>query len=67
MDAQQIRAAQIRAAEDAVVAGIPADLMDFMRRANEKLEAAGGCAGCRSKLIGVHYMPCAVASEPDCY
>lgn len=67
MNLNQIHTAQVRAAEDAVIAGIPPELLATMDRANERLAAKGGCTGCGSKLVGVHYMPCAVASEPDCY
>lgn len=55
---RRIEAARVRAAESAVVASIPADLLKIMSEAQAKFEAEGGCKGCRSMCIGVHYMPC---------
>ena len=62
---EQIRMAQVRAAEDVVIASIPADLMENMRRADEAYAAKGGCPGCGSKLIAVHRLPCPVYSASD--
>lgn len=54
----RIRRAQIEAAEDAVIASIPKELLDRMEQANAEFAAKGGCSGCASKRIGVHYFPC---------
>jgi hypothetical protein len=64
---RKIEAARVRAAEDAVVASIPAELLENMRRANERFAAAGGCPGCKSTSIGVHYGACPTLDEPDFY
>lgn len=58
MDIRKIRAAQVEAAEEAVIASIPQVLLENMRRANEELAARGGCPGCGSKRVGVHTLPC---------
>ena len=55
------------AGEDAVIASIPDDLMEHMRRANEAFAANGGCPGCGSKLIAVHRMPCSAIDDDDLY
>lgn len=55
--------AQRKAGEDAVVASIPADLMENMRRADAAFAANGGCPGCGSKLIAVHRMPCSASDD----
>ena len=55
---ERIRAAQVLAAEDAVIASIPADLMENMRKAQAAFEARGGCKGCGSMRIAVHRGNC---------
>ena len=62
-DLRKIRAAQVAAAEDAVIASIPATLLENLKRANEELAARGGCPGCGSTLVGVHTLPCSWCSE----
>lgn len=57
-DLQKLRAAQIAAAENAVVASLPRELLDNLARANAELAARGGCPGCGSKRIAVHTLPC---------
>jgi hypothetical protein len=52
---RQIETARVRAAEAAVVASLPPELLETMRRADERFAAAGGCPGCKSTSIGVHY------------
>jgi hypothetical protein len=54
----RIRAAQVQAAEDAVIASIPADLMENMRKADEAFKARGGCKGCGSMVLAVHLGGC---------
>lgn len=54
-DRQQAR---IETAENAVVDGIPQWILDNMDRANEKFAAAGGCKGCASKRVAVHFANC---------
>lgn len=63
---QRIRQAQIRAAEDAVIASIPKELKENMAKAQAKFEADGGCPGCGSKIIAVHYGNCSELRD-DCY
>ena len=57
-DINAIRTAQIRAAEDAVIAGIPPDLMAMLNDAQRKNEAKGGCPGCGHKVLACHYAGC---------
>lgn len=59
----RIRAAQVQAAEDAVIASIPADLREHMRKAEEAFKARGGCKGCGSQILAVHYGACQVARD----
>ena len=59
---KRIHAAQVIAAEDAVVASIPTDLRENLRLANMEFQANGGCRGCGSQRIAVHYAAC---SETD--
>lgn len=63
----KIETARVRAAEAAVVASLPAELLENMRRANERFAAEGGCSGCKSTSIGVHYGACPTLDEPDFY
>lgn len=64
-DLAKIRQAQVEAAEDAVIASIPKDLLANLERANKVFAAKGGCPGCGSKRIAVHYLPCSVYSASD--
>lgn len=65
---EQIRRAQVRAAEDAVIASIPKSIKDVMDQAQRDHEAKGGCPGCGSKVFAVHTLPCSVLdNEPDFY
>jgi len=57
-DINQIRMAQIRAAENAVIAGIPADLLATLNEAQRKHEANGGCPGCGSMVLACHKSGC---------
>ena len=62
---EKIRQAQVRAAEDAVIASIPADLMENMRKAQAAFEARGGCKGCGSMTLAVHRGNCpTLADDP---
>ena len=54
----RIRAAQVQAAEEAVIASIPADMMEIMRKAEESFKARGGCKGCGSMVLAVHRGSC---------
>ena len=62
-DLRKIRAAQVAAAEEAVIASIPPVLLENLRRADEELAARGGCPGCGSTLVGVHTLPCSWCRE----
>lgn len=64
---RKIEAARVRAAEDAVIASIPAELLENMRKADAAFKATGGCPGCKSTSIGVHYGACPELAEPDFY
>ena len=65
---RKIEHARVLAAEEAVIASIPASLLENMKRANAEFRAKGGCPGCGSQVIGVHTMPCAWCDEnPDFY
>lgn len=64
---RKIEAARVRAAEEAVVASIPANALENARRANERFKAAGGCPECKSMSIGVHYGGCSALDEYDFY
>lgn len=67
-DLRKIRQAQIEAAEDAAIAGIPAEILARLEIANAKFAADGGCPGCGSKRIAVHTLPCSWCDEnPDFY
>lgn len=59
----RIRAAQIRAAEDAVIANIPAELRENMRRAEAEFQARGGCKGCGSMVLAVHRGACPTLAD----
>jgi hypothetical protein len=59
----RIRAAQVQAAEDAVIASIPADLMENMRKADDAFKARGGCKGCGSMDLGVHSGNCPTLAD----
>ena len=63
----RIRTAQIRAAEQAVIDSIPLDLKRHMDEAQARFEAEGGCKGCGSKVLAVHYGNCPTLDEPDFY
>jgi hypothetical protein len=60
---ERIRAAQVQAAEDAVIASIPADLMENMRKADEAFKARGGCKGCGSMVLAVHRGGCPALAD----
>jgi hypothetical protein len=62
-DPLRIRAAQVKAAEDAVIASIPAERRESMRKADEAFKARGGCKGCGSMLIAVHRGGCPTLSD----
>ncbi len=64
---QRIRQAQVRAAEETVIASIPADLRENMRKAEDAFKARGGCKGCGSMLLAVHRGDCPTLREPDFY
>jgi hypothetical protein len=64
---RKIETARVRAAEEAAIAGIPAELLENLRQANERFKAAGGCPGCKSMRVAVHYGHCPTLDEPDFY
>lgn len=53
-----IRRAQVIAAEEAVIAGIPAALKARMDEAQRQHVANGGCPGCGSQVLAVHKCGC---------
>lgn len=58
--AERIEFERVRAAEAAVIASIPQDLKDHMKRTQEAFVRAGGCKGCGSQVFAVHNIPCSV-------
>ena len=54
----RIRTAQVRAAEDAVIAGVPPALKKLMDDAQRRHEEKGGCPGCGSMIHAVHRGDC---------
>lgn len=58
-----IHAAQVQAAEDAVIASIPADLRENMRKAENAFKARGGCKGCGSMILAVHRGDCPTLAD----
>lgn len=66
MTPAEIERARVLAAEQEAIAGIPANLLANMAIADAKFKAAGGCPGCGSEIVGVHYMPCSWCdANPD--
>lgn len=59
----RIRAAQVQSAEEAVIANIPTDLYENMRKADEAFRANGGCKGCGSLVIAVHRGGCPTLAD----
>lgn len=66
MNANEIERARIRAAEDAVVAGLPPDLLAWMTLTQAKFKADGGCKGCGSMVQAVHNSGCPTLTN-ECY
>jgi len=63
---RRIRAAQVQAAEDAVIASIPPELAENMRKAEAAFEAQGGCKGCKgcgSLVLAVHRGGCPIGRD----
>jgi hypothetical protein len=60
---KKIQREKVRAAEDAVIAGIPKDLLDKMKEAQREHEAKGGCPGCGCMTFACHRFPCPVADN----
>jgi hypothetical protein len=56
-----IERAKVDAAEREAIAGIPADLLAELEAAQTRFRAAGGCKGCGSQILAVHYPPCPVS------
>lgn len=62
---ERMRAAQVRAAEDEAIAGIPADIMARLTIMQAEFKAKGGCPGCGSQILAVHTYPCSeMAKHP---
>lgn len=55
---QRLEQTGVHAAEQAVIDSIPKELLETMRKADEEFKAKGGCPGCGSKLLAVHYGNC---------
>lgn len=49
---------QIEAREEEAIASIPDWLKENMRKADEAFKAKGGCPGCGSQVLAVHYGNC---------
>jgi hypothetical protein len=64
---REIETARVRAAEAAVVASLPPELLENMRQADAAYAASGGCPGCKSTVIGVHRGGCPELDKPDFY
>lgn len=62
-DRDRIERARIEAGEQEAIAGIPADIMARLAIANAEFRAKGGCPGCGSLILAVHYIPCSVADN----
>jgi hypothetical protein len=60
---RDIERKRMLAAEQAVIASIPTDLLAHMRKKQAEFEAAGGCPGCGSTTLAVHNIPCKVADN----
>lgn len=58
MNLNELERRRVDAAERAVIASIPADLLASMAVADARFRAVGGCKGCNSQIIGVHYGNC---------
>jgi hypothetical protein len=54
----KLRTSQIRAAEEAVIASIPRDLIDRLDKAQAEHEAKGGCPGCGCMVLACHAGDC---------
>jgi hypothetical protein len=63
---RDIERKRVLAAEQAVIASVPADLLAHMQKAQAEFEKAGGCPGCGSLIHAVHNIPCEV-SDNDVY
>lgn len=63
---EDIKRAAMLAAEEAVIAGLPPELLERMKVADAEYAAKGGCPGCGYKIIGVHAGNCP-ANANDCY
>lgn len=57
-DLSKLEAARRNAAEQAVIDSIPKPMLELLEQVNAKFAAEGGCKGCGSKRVAVHYMPC---------
>jgi hypothetical protein len=62
-DLAKLERERMLAAEQAVIASIPKEMMQRLNEADAKFKAEGGCKGCGSTSIGVHYMPCSVSAD----
>lgn len=62
-DLARLERERMLTAEQAVIASIPKEMMQRIAEANAKLKAEGGCKGCGSTSIGVHYLPCSVSAD----
>lgn len=60
---EKIRMAQVRAAEDAVIASIPKELRDRMDAAQREHVAKGGCPGCGSMILACHTGGCPTLAD----
>ena len=63
IDLKQLERERMLAAEQAVIKSIPKELLDHMEKSNARFAAEGGCKGCGSMRIGVHYGICSKAKD----
>lgn len=63
---ERIQTAQIHAAEDEVIAGIPPSLLEALKAAQRRHEANGGCPGCGCLTFACHVGNCPTLAD-DCY
>ena len=60
----RIRAAQVRAAEEAVIDSIPPKMKAILDEWQRKhVEKGGGCPGCGSMVFAVHQVSCPTVAD----
>lgn len=64
---QRLEALRRDTMEQAVIDSIPQELRDNMAKADAEFKAKGGCPGCKSPHIGVHYGRCPTLDADSWY